>query len=151
MMIDVLREIGMIDRALDSMANIEFKQINLARGQYLYLVRIYENPGIISEELSGLIKVDRTTIARAVKKLEQQGFIERRNDPDNRKIKHLYVTDKGKELYPYIIRENQHSNAVALQGFSESEMRQARDLLVRIRHNIDHDWDFVKHGGKRKY
>ena len=47
-MIDILREIGMIDRALDSIANIEFKQIDLARGQYLYVVRIYEHPGIIS-------------------------------------------------------------------------------------------------------
>ena len=77
-MIDILREIGMIDRALDSIANIEFKQIDLARGQYLYVVRIYEHPGIISEQLSNLIKVDRTTIARAVKKLEKNGFIERK-------------------------------------------------------------------------
>ena len=79
-MIDILREIGMIDRALDSIANIEFKQIDLARGQYLYVVRIYEHPGIISEQLSNLIKVDRTTIARAVKKLEKNGFIERKSE-----------------------------------------------------------------------
>ncbi len=106
-MIDILREIGMIDRALDSIANIEFKQIDLARGQYLYVVRIYEHPGIISEQLSNLIKVDRTTIARAVKKLEKSGFIERKSDPTNKKIKRLYVTQKGKEIYPFIIRENQ--------------------------------------------
>ena len=50
-MIDILREVGMIERALDSMSNIEFKQIGLARGQYLYVVRIYEHPGIISEAM----------------------------------------------------------------------------------------------------
>ena len=42
----LLREIGVIARALDSIANIEFRDIDLARGQYLYLVRIKENPGI---------------------------------------------------------------------------------------------------------
>ena len=136
-MIDILREIGMIDRALDSIANIEFKQIDLARGQYLYVVRIYEHPGIISEQLSNLIKVYRTTIARAVKKLE--------------KIKRLYVTQKGKEIYPFIIRENQFSNSEALKGFSEKEAQQVHDYLVRIRQNIDGDWDTVKHGGKRQY
>ena len=135
-MVDILREVGMIERALDSMSNIEFKQIDLARGQYLYVVRIYENPGIISEQLSGLIKVDRTTIARAVKKLEQKGFIERRNDPSNKKIKHLYVTEKGKEIYPFIIRENSHSNDVALQGFSEQEKEQFREYLGRMYHNL---------------
>lgn len=150
-MIDILREVGMIERALDSMSNIEFKNIGLARGQYLYVVRIYEHPGIISEQLSNLIKVDRTTIARAVKRLEEKGFIERRSDPDNKKIKRLFVTAKGKKIYPFIIRENSHSNEVALQGFTAQEAQQVHDYLVRIRHNIDGDWDFVKHGGKREY
>lgn len=150
-MIDILREIGMIERALDSIANVEFKQLDLARRQYLYVVRIYEHPGIISEQLSNLIKVDRTTIARAVKKLEKNGFIERKSDPVNKKIKRLYITDKGKEAYSFIIRENQFSNDEALKGFSNEEAQQVHDYLTRIRQNIDGDWEMVKHGGKRQY
>lgn len=46
---DILRQIGSISRALDSIANIEFKDLRLNRGQYLYLVRIFEHPGIISD------------------------------------------------------------------------------------------------------
>lgn len=150
-MVDILREIGMIARALDSISNIEFKDLELARGQYLYLVRIYEHPGIISEQLSNLIKVDRSTIARAVKKLEDHGLIERRHDPDNKKIKHLYVTAKGKKLYPFIIRENEYSNTVGLRDFTPEEAQQLHDYLVRVRENIDGDWNFVKRGGKRQY
>lgn len=67
-MTDILREIGMIARALDSISNIEFKELSLTRGQYLYLVRICENPGIIQEKIAELIKVDRTTAARAIKR-----------------------------------------------------------------------------------
>ena len=48
---DILRPIGVIARSLDSIANIEFKKFDLTRGQYLYLVRIAENPGIIQERL----------------------------------------------------------------------------------------------------
>ncbi|WP_076459933.1 MarR family winged helix-turn-helix transcriptional regulator [Limosilactobacillus caccae] len=150
-MIDILREIGMIDRALDSIANVEFKQLDLARRQYLYVVRIAEHPGIISEQLSNLIKVDRTTIARAVKKLENNGFIERRSDPTNKKIKRLYPTQKGKDAYDFIIRENRYSNNEALKGFSKEEAQQVHDYLVRIRENIDGDWELVKRGGKRQY
>lgn len=150
-MVDILREIGMIDRALDSIANIEFKEIELARGQYLYVVRIYEHPGIISEQLANLIKVDRSTVARAVKKLEDHGFIKREGDPDNKKIKHLYVTDKGAAIYSFIIRENEHSNAVGLRDFSPIEVQQLHDYLVRVRQNIDGDWNFIKHGGNRQY
>lgn len=150
-MIDILREVGMIERALDSISNIEFKDINLSNLQFLYVVRIYEHPGIIAEQLANLIKVDRTTLARAVRRLEKQGYVYRESDPDNKKIKHLYVTEKGKQIYPFIIRENSHSNEVALQGFTPEEAQQVYDYLKRIRQNIDADWKFVKRGGKRKY
>lgn len=95
-MIDILREIGMIDRALDSIANIEFKQIDLARGQYLYVVRIYEHPGIISEQLSNLIKVDRTTIARAVKKLEKMALLKEKVIRRIRKLNDFMLLKRGK-------------------------------------------------------
>ena len=94
-MTDILREIGMIARALDSISNIEFKELSLTRGQYLYLVRICENPGIIQEKIAELIKVDRTTAARAIKRLEEQGFIYRQEDASNKKIKRIYATEKG--------------------------------------------------------
>jgi DNA-binding MarR family transcriptional regulator len=148
---EILREIGMIARALDSISNIEFKEYDLTKGQYLYLVRICENPGIIQEKLAELIKVDRTTAARAIKKLEINGFIEKRDDQLNKKIKKLFPTDKGKHVYPFIKRENDYSNDVALDGFSEEEAENIFHLLQRVRKNVEVDWEFVKKGNKRNY
>ncbi|MCY8519601.1 MarR family transcriptional regulator [Bacillus atrophaeus] len=148
---EILREIGMIARALDSISNIEFKEYNLTKGQYLYLVRICENPGIIQEKLAEMIKVDRTTAARAIKKLEMNGFIEKMDDEHNKKIKKLFPTEKGKDVFPVIKRENDHSNSVALAGFSEKEAETILHLLHRIRKNIEVDWEYVKKGNKRDY
>jgi DNA-binding MarR family transcriptional regulator len=148
---EILREIGMIGRALDSISNIEFKEFDLTKGQYLYLVRICESPGIIQEKLAETIKVDRTTAARAIKKLEMNGFIEKRDDEHNKKIKKLFPTEKGKDVYPYIKRENDYSNIVALEGFSEIEAATIFNLLQRVRKNIEKDWEFVKKGNKRNY
>ncbi|WP_079912730.1 MarR family winged helix-turn-helix transcriptional regulator [Paenibacillus sp. 32352] len=148
---EVLREIGMIARALDSISNIEFKEYDLTKGQYLYLVRICENPGIIQEKLAEMIKVDRTTAARAIQKLELNGFIEKKEDEHNKKIKKLFPTDKGNEVYPFIKREHDHSNSVALAGFSEKEAETIYHLLQRVRKNIEIDWEFVKKGNKRNY
>ncbi|MEW5548943.1 MarR family transcriptional regulator [Peribacillus frigoritolerans] len=148
---EILREIGMIARALDSISNIEFKEYDLTKGQYLYLVRICENPGIIQEKLAEMIKVDRTTAARAIKKLEINGFIEKKEDKHNKKIKKLFPTEKGKNVYPFIKRENDYSNIVALEGFSEREVETISDLLQRVRKNVEKDWEFVKKGNKRNY
>lgn len=148
---EILREIGMIARALDSISNIEFKEYDLTKGQYLYLVRICEHPGIIQEKLAEMIKVDRTTAARAIKKLEMTGFIEKKDDKQNKKIKKLFPTEKGESVYPFIKRENDYSNTVALKGFTEREVETIFNLLQRVRSNIEKDWEGVKKGNKRNY
>ncbi|WP_134703629.1 MarR family winged helix-turn-helix transcriptional regulator [Ammoniphilus sp. YIM 78166] len=148
---EILREIGMIARALDSISNIEFKEYDLTKGQYLYLVRICENPGIIQEKLAEMIKVDRTTASRAIKNLEMNGFIEKREDRHNKKIKKLFPTEKAKGVYPFIKRENDYSNSVALEGFSHGEVETIFTLLQRVRKNIEKDWEHVKKGNKRNY
>ena len=150
-MAEILREIGMIARALDSIANIEFKESDLTRGQYMYPTRICENPGIIQEKLAEMIKVDRTTASRAIKKLEANGFIEKRADAANRKIKRIFPTEKGKAISPNISRENEHSERVALQGLSEEEATVLSGLLQTVRKNVEGDWEYVKKGNKRNY
>jgi DNA-binding MarR family transcriptional regulator len=148
---EILREIGMIARALDSISNIEFKEFDLTKGQYLYLVRICENPGIIQEKLAEMIKVDRTTASRSIQKLEINGFIEKRDDIHNQKINKLFPTEKGKYVYPFIKRENDYSNMVALSGLSKKEVETLFTLLQRVRKNIEIDWEFIKKGNKRNY
>lgn len=147
----ILREIGIIARALDSMANIEFRHVDLAKGQYLYLVRIVENPGIIQEKLSEFLKVDRSTVARSVKKLESKGLIERRGTAGNLKTKELFATDAGRRLYPFILAEHMYSEQQALTGFSKEEAQLLEKMLSKVRQNITDDWELVKKGQKRNY
>ncbi len=47
--------------------------------------------------------------------------------------------------------ENNHSNHVALEGFSEGKIETIYHLLQKVRKNIEKDWEFVKKGNKRKY
>ena len=149
--IEVLRDIGKIARALDSIANIEFKEYQLSKGQYLYLIRIFENPGIIPDRLAEMIKVDRTTAARAIKKLEEKGFIRKEADDVNKKIRRLFVTEDGAKLVPIIQLENQYSNQIALQNLSKKEIEAFYKALKIVAATIDKEWTSVKKGNKRPY
>lgn len=148
---DVLREIGMIARALDSISNVEFKSYHLTKGQYLYLVRIYEHPGIIQEDLGKLIMVERSTVIRAVQKLVRQGLVEKRPDTSNRKIRRLFTTPKAQPVYARIIAENTFSTQVALQGLSPTERAKLGRLLRHTRQNVARNWQAVQHGQVRHY
>lgn len=148
---EILREIGKIYRCLDSISNIEFKQFDLAKGQYAYLVRICENPGIIQERVSEMLKVDRATASRAIQKLEQSGFISKENAPKNKKVLLLFPTKKGQEVYEILHEEEKYSNKVALQDISKEEQKLLLTLLKKIRTCLEPDWTLVKKGGQRQY
>ena len=148
---DILRQIGSISRALDSIANIEFKDLKLNRGQYLYLVRIFEHPGIISDQLAILLNIDRTTTSRGVRKIEQAGLVFKKDDEVNKKIKHLFVTEAGEKLAKEIEKENTYYNELMIKGLSEIEQAELGRYLSIIEKNANENWSFVKNGGKRKY
>ena len=46
----------------------KFSKFNIGAGQCFLLVRLYENQGITQEELSSMLSLDKTTIARNLKK-----------------------------------------------------------------------------------
>lgn len=148
---DILRQIGTIARALDSIANIEFKDMQLSHRQYLYLARVKENPGIISDRLATMLNVDRATTARSVQKLVKNGLVRKENDPQNKKIKHLYVTAEGEKLARRIEQENVFSNETALAGLDEKQRAELEQLLQKMEDNVSENWQFVKSGGKRDY
>ena len=148
---DILRQIGSISRALDSIANIEFKDLKLNRGQYLYLVRIFEHPGIISDQLAILLNIDRTTTSRGVRKIEQAGLVFKKDDEVNKKIKHLFVTEAGEKLEKEIEKENTYSNELMIKGLSKTEQAELGRYLSIIEKNANENWSFVKNGGKREY
>jgi len=147
----IFREIGMIARCIATISDIEFKEINLAKGQYLYLVRIYENPGIIQERVADMLKVDRTTAAKAIKKLVEMELVEKIKGIDNKKELKLYCTSKGKEIYPFLQREEEHSVQTATEGMSTEEKEMVFELLHRMRTNVEKEWKDIKKGNKRRY
>lgn len=141
----------MIERCFESIANIEFKEYGLAKNQYIYLVRICENPGIIQERVADLLKVHRSTASRSIEKLKKAGFVTKKKDKDNKKIFKLYPTDSGIKIFTLLKKEEEYSDKIALKNFSTEEINTLLNLLQRIRTNIEPDWELMKRGGTRDY
>lgn len=147
----ILREIGKIARCLQTISDVEFREIGLEKGQYLFLVRICENPGINQETLSNLLNVDRTTTAKAIKKLVEKNYIlKEHNEEDKRSFK-LYPSPRAIEINSILKKEEKLSTDHSLKGFNEAEKEQLQSLLERMRKNIEQDWEYVKKGNKRDY
>ena len=72
---DLLRDIGTLARTIHYLHDLHFKELALQRGQFIFLTRICENTGINQNDLSLLLKVDKSTTAKAVQKLTAAGYI----------------------------------------------------------------------------
>ncbi|OJG72412.1 hypothetical protein RV11_GL002994 [Enterococcus phoeniculicola] len=141
----------MISRALEDISNKEFKELHLNKGQYVYLARIVEHPGIINDSLAECTRSDRTSVAKSVKNLEKEGLVRKESDVENKKIRRLYATNKGVDLYQILAREERYSEKKAIAGLTIKEQNQLLSLLKHVNQNVTDDWLYVKSGKKRTY
>ena len=64
---------------------------NMTRAQWVMLLRLSEQPGLSQKELSELLEVEPITVARLADRLEARDLLERRPDPNDRRIWRLHL------------------------------------------------------------
>lgn len=140
----VLREIGMLARCVQSISDINFKELHLQKGQYIYLTRICENPGISQIDLATMLKVDKSSTTKAIPKLEEAGYICKKRDADDKRLWRLYPEDKGMKVYEAVVTEENRNISVCFNGFSDGEKEAALSFVRKMRENIEEDWKEIK-------
>lgn len=133
----ILREIGAIARSVQSSSDLKYKALGLQKGQYVFLTRICENPGVGPNRLAELARVDKTTATKAAQKLEDLGYVRRKLDGADGRARLLFPTAKAGRTYQALIADENELLDVCLSGFGASEVRLAAALLERIRGNLD--------------
>jgi len=141
---EVFREVGMLARCIQSISDIKYREIKLQRGQFIFLTRICESPGINLIELSHILKVDKATTTKAVQKLMKEDYVVRERDNVDKRMWHLFPSPKAKEIYPYIIQEENQNIEICFHGFSFAEKQNVVQLLKRMSENIDQAWKELK-------
>lgn len=135
-----LRSVGALSRAINSKSDYKFKQIGLQKGQYMFLTRICENPEINLVDLSNMIKVDKATTTKAVKKLIDIGFINKKQNKKDKREYRLTPTNKGLEIYKIIIKEERKHLEISFDGFNNDEVETATKLIEKMSKNIEKYW-----------
>ncbi|MFA0815433.1 MAG: MarR family winged helix-turn-helix transcriptional regulator [Anaerofustis sp.] len=114
----------------------KLKAFGLDKGQWGFLTELmFHEDGITQEELSERLAIDKSNTTRALKALEDAGYITRTEDPMTRK-KTIFLTDSAKSKQEDIGALQQECNDILLSGFSDEEMKKARKLMERMQENI---------------
>ena len=142
----ILREIGALSRMIQTMNDTAFKKYDLQKGQFIFITRICENPGINHACLTGMLHVDKGTTTKAVQKLEKLGYIEKRRDHEDSRSQKIYPTALAREVYVDMLEKEENLISRAFHGLSETEQKQVVTLIHSMRSNIEEEWK----RGKRK-
>jgi DNA-binding MarR family transcriptional regulator len=67
------------------------RSYGMTRAQGLILTRLDRYPGLSQNELAVICEVEPITVGRLVDRLEARGFLERRPDPADRRIRRLHL------------------------------------------------------------
>lgn len=140
----IFRNIGLISRSIQSICDVKFKKLYLTKGQFIYLTRVCENPGISQAELTNILKIDKASTTKAIQKLEKVGFIERSRDSEDQRIWRLYPLPKGIDTYNVVIEEENRFIDICLTGFTEEEKALTAGFIQRMAGSMDSEWSEAK-------
>ena len=144
LMNELLRDVGALARSVHSVSDIRFRDLCLQKGQFIFLTRICENPGINLIDLSNMLKVDKTTTTKAIQKLNEEGYVQKKREAGDQRMWRLFPLTKALEAYPLIIEEENRNIEACLQGFTCGEKSEVILLLRKMRENIEARWKSVK-------
>lgn len=113
----------------------ELGPFNIGSGQFMFLAALLREDGIRQESLSNILDIDKGTTAKALKKLEEQGYITRLRDPCDKRANKVYVTGKALEIKPLLIQIAINWTNALTTGFSPDEKDKTFELLKRMSEN----------------
>ncbi|MCI8357214.1 MAG: MarR family transcriptional regulator [Lachnospiraceae bacterium] len=132
----ILKWLSVADRFYKIYLDKQLAPFGINSSQHMFLIKICDSPGVLQDSLMDIFYVHPSNIVRTIAALEKQGLITRvPNDQDKRTWK-LYPTDRALSVLEEIRAVCAKTEALLLQGISETEKDLLTDLLMRAGKNI---------------
>jgi MarR family transcriptional regulator for hemolysin len=103
----VTREIGVnimdVARMLRTYADHRARQFGISRAQWVVLMRLDRSEGLKQSELAEILDLQPISLTRLLDRLADNGLIERRPDPNDRRANQLYLTPAARPLLEQLV------------------------------------------------
>ena len=88
------------------------------------------------DDFTKALKKDKTTVARAMSKLEEADLITREKDPKDKRANIIKATPKATHIFNQIDTIMNDLNCLLTQNLTQTEQAQLLTLLKKIEHNL---------------
>lgn len=88
-------------------------------------------------DLACTSRLDVSTVSRHVKQLDDAGLLTRTEDPDDRRVSRLHITDQGRALLEEAMGARAEALAEGMAGWSARDRATLTTLLTRLARSVD--------------
>ena len=106
-------------------------------GRWCTLVHVYYYDGISRKELSELLEADKSATGKLLRKLEENGWINRATIESDRRAQKIFLTDSVRPLMQSIIRLSDTLIARSIEGISEPRLKALQAGIKQLDNRLD--------------
>ena len=131
------RCISILDRLMKMYYDHGLSDFDIGWGQQFYIEYLYDHPGASAQEMVECIRVDKATLTKVIKKLTEIGYIEIIRNEQDKRMKHLYLTQKAVPAAKRIKEIHSSFYDAICADLSPSDIQQAEHILERMMENVN--------------
>lgn len=108
----------------------------MTRAQWVILWRVQQQPGLSQKELAEVMEVEPITVARLVDRLAARSMVERRDDPDDRRIWRLHLLPPAIPVLDEMRGERDDVSRLLTAGLAPDALETVRHSLIAMKANV---------------
>lgn len=112
-------------------------QHHLTHSQWWALMHISEHEGATQSELAAIMQLGRASAGSVIERLEAKGWIERRPDPADNRVRRVYLLDAAASIFMVMAEEGQRVFKTWMAGIDPRAEAAMLAGLRTMRSNAD--------------
>lgn len=108
----------------------------LSAAQWRLMVVLVKEEGVAQARLAELLEIEPISVSRLLDRMEEGGWIERRPDASDRRVRMIFPTDKSRQAFAAIKSVAGEVYDAALAGLTDDEKRVLVKALGAIITNL---------------
>lgn len=128
------KTVKMIDYFLQE--SFESNNLDITKEQMIVLKKLYNQDGLYQNELARLIFRNKSSLARLLSKMESKNYISRKSSKEDKRIKKVFLTDTGKEVFEKAIPIIKNMLSKMEETITSDEKEQMITILKKVQHNF---------------
>ncbi|MEC7762143.1 MAG: MarR family transcriptional regulator [Pseudomonadota bacterium] len=114
----------------------ELAPIGITRSQWWVLAFISRNDGLPQTQLANELDLGKVALGSLIDRLQKAGYVERRPDKRDRRIKRIFLTDQARRLIAKIQTVADQFNDLILEGIAREDLEQTSKTLFAMKQNL---------------